>query len=329
MTAPMPTASLPTHRANPAKLDPEDRLFRHSRVPEWGIGVWVVEEPGKRRLRFEDGQLRAFKRGFYEMLKPVDTERVDVHEVMERILGEHAEAQELQTPDTPPVMTFERQVEVFLHLYPEGFSDPSYRAAWRAPDSGKAKKSHLHAAMADAHFLHKEPARARIEAGEAAALADQSIALLRRTSLLTPRTLAPVERLDETGKAHLGAALVELLHGKARFGKRFKVWLGVLREIGVAPSWRLSTAWLGLVKPAKHMPIRRQVVQLQARSTSPVKLPANPSLAGYRRARRVALATRDRLIEQGLEPDNLLDVYAFVWETLRPKGRKLAEELGQ
>lgn len=327
MTAPLPIASLPTHLLDPAQLDPEDRLFRHRKVPEWGLGVWVGEEPSKRRLRFEDGQLRAFKKGFYDMLRPVDAERVDVHEVIDRILGEHAEAQELQTPDTPPVMPFERQVEVFLHLYPQGFADPAFRETWRGSEGAKRKKTHLRTAAQAAAFLHREPARARIEAGEAAALADEAIALLRSTSLLTPRQLEPLLGLDDAGRAHLGAALVQLLHGKPRFGKRFKAWLGVLRELGLSPGWRLATAWLGLAKPNRHMPIRRQVVQLQARCTSPVKLPSSPSLAGYRRARRVAHATRDRLVEQGLSPDDLLDVYAFVWETLRPKGQKLGQEL--
>lgn len=330
MHSSMPVASLPTHRVEPAALDPEERLFRHKSKPEWGIGVWMVEEANKRRLRFEDGQFRAFKKGYYHFLKPVDTEKVDVHEVFGRILGEHVEAQELRSnvSDKPPVMSFEAQVQVFRHLYPGGFDSEAFDQTWRRPTSGPARKAHLHAAMDQASGLKRKAASARIAAGEAGELANEAIALLESTTLTTPAKLKPLARLTDEQRAAFGTALVELLHGEARFGKRFKTWLTTLSELQIPAGWRLSTSFLGLVKPNKHMPVRRQVLSLQARAVSPVQIPATPSLAGYRRARRVAKATRTQLESAGLQPENLLDVYAFIWETLRPKGQKLCKELG-
>ncbi|TVQ94955.1 MAG: hypothetical protein EA397_00435 [Deltaproteobacteria bacterium] len=329
MQSSLPTASLPTHRVQPTALDPEERLFRHKSKPEWGIGVWMEEESNKRRLRFEDGQFRAFKKGFYHLLKPVDTEKVDVQEVFGRIVGEHVEAVELKATDKPPVMPFAAQIAVFRHLYPEGFDSEAFDQTWRRPESGSVRKAHLHAAMDKAAFLKKKASRKRIEAGEAAQLADEAIKLLGSTTLITPAKLKPLKNLDEEGRAVLGTALVELLHGEARFGKRFKAWLTTLNELHVPPSWRTATGWLGLAKPTKHMPIRRRVLLLQARAISPVQVPATPSLAGYRRARRVAKSTHNALEKAGLQPENLLDVYAFIWETLRPKGQKLAKEIGQ
>lgn len=324
----MPTADLPTHAVQPTTLDPEERLFRHSSKPEWGIGVWIEEESDRRRLRFEDGQLRAFKRGFYHLLEPVDTERVDVQEVFGRVIGEHVDAVELKSHDSkPPVMSLEQQITVFRHLYPEGFSDPGYETTWRRPSSGDARKGHLHSAMDRAAFLKKKAAFARLEAGEAEQLGDEAIKLLGSTTLVTPAKLKPLLKLDGEQRATFAVALVDLLHGEARFGKRFKSWMSTLQTLRIPPSWRVSTGLLALVKPRKHLPVRRQVLQLQARAVSPVQIPTTPSLAGYRRARRVAKATFSSLEAAGLEPQNMLDVYAFIWETLRPKGRKLADEI--
>ena len=62
---------IPSDRARPKQMDREDRVFRHQRRPDWGLGVWVREERSRRRLRFEDGELRAFKKGFPKVAKNI------------------------------------------------------------------------------------------------------------------------------------------------------------------------------------------------------------------------------------------------------------------
>lgn len=303
---------LPTRRKRPEQLDPEDRLFRHSTRPEWGIGVWMREEATRRRLRFEDGVLRAFKKGYYHFLRPVDSEKVDIDEVFERVVGEHADAVDLDGRDgDAPVMPFGRQVEVFLHLYPKGFSDPAYQKTWGTDASSK---SNLPATSEAMKTLLDQP--------DDTVLGQQVGELLCSTILVSKGRAEPLL----ADPAALGAAVRELIHGEARFGRRFAVWLTWLEAHANDVDWRLATVIPGLVHPQKHVVTRRQVMQLQGRSTTPSKIPKKPSLAGYRRSRRIARATRDKLVATGLEPRSMLDVHAFVWETLRPKGQKLAEE---
>ena len=52
-----------------------------------------------------------------------------------------------------------------------------------------------------------------------------------------------------------------------------------------------------------------------------------PRRTAYDNYRRVAEATRERLEEEGYEPEDLLDVYDFIWATLRPAAAKKLEEL--
>lgn len=308
---------LPHQRTRPSELDPEERLFRHRARPDWGVGVWVREEASRRRLRFEDGQMRAFKKGFYAMLVPVDPDRVDVDEVFERVMDEHHDASALATDVEPPVMPFAAQVDLFLHLFPGGFRGDAYRAAW----GSEAKASRQLAARSEAlREALRDPGTAPADASERFVAALEGLAPIGATSL---RALAA---LDAAGHEALGQAVLTLVHGEHRFSRRFQAWLDALAAVGVTPRWRLATAPLALWQPNKHVLVRRQVLDLQARSIHPAKIPSRPSLAGYRRARRTARGVRDKLIALGLAPGSLLDVHAFVWETLRPKAQRLAAE---
>jgi len=308
---------LPQQRVKPSELDPEDRVFTHKSRPEWGMGVWVREESTRRRLRFEDGRLRAFKKGHYDMLVPVDSEEVDIDEVFERVMGEHEEASALSTDKVDdPVMSFDKQVEVFLHQFPGGFEGEAYKSAW---GSDATASRNLHATAERVRELLTEG----LDAGEAG---QHVVQILDDTALVGAATVRKLKKLTDDRREALGAAALDLVHGDARFSRRFSTWLTVLNDLQLDPKWRVATTLQGLYHPDKHIVVRRQVLRLQARVTAPAKLPSKPSLAGYRRARRTARGTREKLVQHDLEPASMLDVYAFVWETLRPKGQKIAKE---
>jgi hypothetical protein len=311
--------ALPNQLPKPAELDPEDRVFRHKKRPDWGVGVWVREESSRRRLRFEDGQMRAFKEGFYQMLVPVDSEKIDVDEVFERVMGEHEDATTLADVKLDdPVMPFAKQVEVFLHLFPDGFAGDAYQSTW----GDEATKSHR---LAQSSAAFREALGKELtDANEAA---ERFVAALDDTTLVGPSAVRSVAALKGDDKEKLGVAVLQLLHGEHRFSRRFTAWLDALRELGLQPKWRLTTAPLGLYHPKKHIVVRRQVLHLQARSVHPAKVPSKPNLAGYRRARRTARGVRDKLVALGMKPASMLDVHAFVWETLRPKAQKLVKTL--
>lgn len=307
---------IPSQRTRPKELDPEDRVFRHRHRPKWGLGVWVREERTRRRLRFEDGELRAFKEGFYHMLVPVDSDKVDVDEVFERVMDEHREESSLPKATKPPVMSFDEQLAVFLKLFPDGFSGETFQTTYGSESDGKRSLANASKAMKQvgADLAPKD-------------CFDAVLGVWRSSAIVTPRKLTALEGLKDEDKVMLGEALHGLLHDDSRFARRFDTWLEATRKPTAAFGWRSATAVLGLAKPQKHVVIRRRVLQLQAAIVRPTRIPSAPTLAGYRRGRRVMRATRDKLVGAGLKPKNLLDVYAFVWETLRPKGQEIARSL--
>ena len=47
-------------------------LYAHSKRPRWGFAILAWEGREQRRYQFQDGQLRTFKRGYYELLEEVE-----------------------------------------------------------------------------------------------------------------------------------------------------------------------------------------------------------------------------------------------------------------
>lgn len=327
---------IPSDRPTPRTMDPADRLFRHKRKPEWGIGLWVEEERTRRRMRFEDGELRIFKKGFYHLFKPVDPDRVEVDEVFEALASEQERARADREransrAEKPPVMAFPQQIQVFERLFGGGFQAPDYLEAHRHVVSGSRKKAHLDVGVAlAAEQLSKANLQALVEAGDFEQLHAHACAVLGSTSLVAPRRdVTPFVEIPADKKELVGRTLFALLHGEERYRKRFREWCRVLRrECGLEARWRMATALPALVHPDLHVCVRRRVSELQARSVKPgTVLSKRPTAIGYRKARRIAKLTQRRLSKAGLEPRDLLDVQVFSWETLRPKGQKQAEAL--
>lgn len=321
---------LPEDVVVPQRLPPDERLFRHAKRPSWGVGLWVAEGRSRRRLRFQDGELRAFKRGHYDKLVPVDPAKVDVDDVFEELKGDEVEARAEKLARakkaSPPVMTFDQQVRVFRDLFPGGFEGEAWIEAHRTPSSGNGAKRHLDPTLA----LAKERLSAKVvKDADPLEVFDALLAVLDTTSLVARRRVLPLGMLGDDDKRALGTALADVLHGKARFRVRMERWLVALSNaVGRDMSWPLATAPLGLVHPERHVVVKRSVFLLQGRAVAPDSVvKKRPSRRAYRHAKRIAIRTRDALAEAGESPRDLLDVRAFIWETLRPAGRRRLDEI--
>lgn len=318
-------------------LEPEDRLFVHSANPDWGVGLWVREERTRRRLRFEDGELRTFKKGYYDFLTPVDPDRDDLDDVFGSLVDEHEQVvaerrAEQARADKPPVMSFEEQLAVFRHLYPEGFQDPAYVDAFRGTSGGSYSKRHVDEEIGmAAERLTRSVLRDQISAEDFGGVVDSMVAILKRSMLVKPadghRPLAAVE--DPALQKELAVGLYALLYGEDRYRKRFKTWIHVLRHATKQePSWAMATLFPALVSPDKHVCVKRRVFVLQALEVRPgATVPKTVNRRGYRRSRRIAKKVHTLLVDAGLEPRDMLDVRRFVWDTLRPKGQQVRDEL--
>lgn len=335
-TAPVTTYPFgPNHRLR--QRDPSERLFRHKLHPEWGVGLWVREEQTRRRLRFDDGELRAFKKGFYHLLVPVDPEKVDVDEAFEKIGGDHArQVLERQEADSrkqrPPLMSFQEQLRVFGHLFPKGFEDPEFIDAHLRPVSGSARRAHLgHASDLAKDLLSKDKVQAWQKEGDVTALFDAALQVLGATSIVSPsNAIKPLEKLDDEAKKAFVDALADLLYGEGKQRQRMEDWLETLTgPVGLDKvTWGLATVFPALVHPDKHIAVKRNALELAARSVLPgVTLRRTPSARGYGKALRIARAVRRNLEDNDLHAPDLLHVRIFTWQTLRPKARDILDEL--
>jgi len=328
--------TLPNRLTDPNTVDPEERLFVHTERPQWGVGLWVKEERSRRRVRFEDGEMRAFKKGFYHLLEPVDPDRADLDDVFEALADEQQQviaerAAQQARAEKPPVMTFAEQVAVFQALYDGGFDGDAYVDAARTRDGGSLCKRHVEEEMALAQQgLSKATLQQAIAEERFDDVVGTALGILERTTLVKPSkghklvaALAP----DDHKAFALG--LYRLLHGRDRFRKRFSAWVKTLRSsLPDAPSWPLATVFPALVFPDEHVCVKRRAFQLQALEIKPgTHITRKVNRRSYRRARRVARATREAMVEAGLTPRDLLDVRRFMWDTLRPKGQKLLDEM--
>ncbi len=313
-----------------------DQLVTHRLRPQWGAAILVKEEKSKRSYQFRDGVLRKLKRGFYDMMVPLEAseareailldelERLHEHTRDERTQREQIQAQ-------PPVMSLDDQLRVFHHLYPEGFQDPAYLAAWRRPTGSRPAKRHVDAALELAStLLAAERLEGLLAAGDYVHVLGSLLRVLKHTSLANPtRVVSP---LADAGTEHdeaLARALVTLLHGEGTHRRRFEGWLLALGEVeGLEVSWPMATLPCALVHPARHVCVKHNVFQQQARIVSAAAVTRKrPTPLGYERMSAVARATHNALVEAGLKPADLLDVRSFIWETLRPSGQDTLAEL--
>jgi len=307
----------------------------HQLRPQWGPATLVLEEQTKRSYQFQDGRLRKLKQGFYHMMTPYEVEvtradiiREELDEMHKAVYAERR-ARRVQASEGNAVR-FEEQVRVFLHLFPKGFQDPAYLDAWRAPVSGSSARRHVDSALAKARTaLGRDALDQLLDADDHEGVIAALRTVYRETSLASPsKTIQPLEGLRPEKVRALATALRELLHGEDDFTDRFRGWLTALSGV-TDVSWTAATLPAALFDPTEHAPIKPTVFQVQARvhGASPLTR-KRPTPRGYDRMRRVALTTRDALVTRGLQPVDLLDIWSFCWETLRPRGQQLMRELG-
>lgn len=329
----VPMELLPENVVIPQRMPRDRRLFRHRGNPDWGVGLWVKEERTRRRLRFEDGELRAFKKGFYHLLKPIDPDNVDVDEVFEDLASEHElaiqERQDREARDArPPALTLGQQLAVFKDLAPTGFQDPEWKEAFREPvdDDGTPRKRHLYASS---KLAQKAFNKAAFTDRTVAELMGDVVDILSGTSLVKPKSVKTLKALDDEQKQLFVVGLRDVLYGEDRFRNRFQKWVDTLKAVGCKPTWEMATALLALTEPEKHVCVKPSVIDQQARLVRPrTRVGKRVTPRGYKRARKVIRAIRKQLIEAEEIPADLLDVRSFVWHTLRPAGQRRAEELG-
>lgn len=326
--------ALPATWIQPNQFDQEERLFRHKLRPDWGIGVWVREEKTRRRVCFQDGQIRVFKQGFYHLLEPVDSSEINASRIFKEIVHEHELAlnerlRRKAAKKREALMSFDQQLRVFGHLFPGNFRGAAYRHEHRSPEAGrKPLKRHMTQVIEHAADLFNKRRLERLITESPSTVYADALGLLADFKLVQPKDVAPLRTIPTEQHLDFAQALRDVLHGEGSAPNRMGVWLTQLTAICRSPlTWSVATALPAMFDPKKHVCARQQAFELQGRSVSPDSaISGRPNERSYRASLRIAKEVEKRLRDGGLKPMDLVDVRVFIWETLRPKGRKILKE---
>lgn len=323
-----PTTFGASTRSTELELD-DPNLYRHVKRPEWGFGILVNEGEESRSYQFEDGRLRKIRKGYYKLLEPLeelDTRGEHIRENLRRVAEVVTDDSDRSVVDA--VAPFSAQIDLFTRLYPGGFDDPEWIEDHRRTEGSSLKRHREPISAETRDALTKARCEEALAADEHEELCDVIADLLARTDLVQVSHAKALRGLEPDEKKEYVEAVANLLHGEGEYEPRFRAYLKTLEDLfDERPSWRVATTLPGLFFPQTQVVVRRSAFIRQAGSIAPTAPYSRKARVGpYRNFRRVAVGVRERLNAAGHEPQDLLDVYDFIWTTLRTSA---LDHLGQ
>lgn len=312
-------------------------LYHHAKRPSWGLAILAWEGREKRRYQFQDGQLRTFKKGYYDLLEPVDEPYDSARDIVRDLKSMLRIERMHRAPEPTPksverIVSFDDQILIFESFYPKAFEDEGWIGEVRGGPDEKRLKRHRQPASEEAQeLLTQEIVDDLIAKGDFDGVWDRAKQVLASTNLTTSKDTAALRNLPEEHREAFAMALRDLLFGEGPYEARFTRYVAVMNKSkDERVTWPLATAVQALVQPDLHVAIKPSVFRAQAQWMAPsMPYDANPSADLYGRMQRMAAEVMRRLEKEGRPARDFLDVYDFIWTTLRPKGRKLLKELKQ
>lgn len=306
-------------------------LYRHRKAHEWGLAILAWERGPRRAYQFEDGKLRVFKKGYYEMLEEVDAPADRAGKVvaeLERKLG-NAPAERIGTTKTArPELTLDEQLRIFAIQQPNGFGGATWQTKRRGVEAARRLKRHRDPAIAEARERLSEAAiDAALAEERASHIHAAALEILDGVDVVNAKQLEPLKNLPESRHVAFVTALRELLWGDGNYDLRFERLVATLALTAKrGPSWQLATALPALVHPGEQVCIRPSTFKKEALYMAPrLMYAATPNAGLYARYLDMARAVAARLADAEVAPADLWDVYDFMIDTLKPSAAKLLQ----
>ena len=289
-------------------------IYTHTKRDQWGYAIRAFERDDRRAYLFQDGRLRVFKKGYYDLMQPAaagadETQRIveGLKSMLKNTRAMRAELRAQRGDDS--TVTFDAIVGLFREVRPEGFEGEEYQKTVRGRDAKRRLKRHVDPAVADAREkLSREALDALLERGDGRAIRDLLHEVLDGTGFVTSKQLAPLAEV--TDLEAFATALRELLHGDSPVEARFERWVKTLpREA----SWELTTAPGALVRPEDQLFVKASAwTRLIARAAPQVAFSRKPT--GYLYGRLVGVAEQlvRELRDAKVPPADFFDVHHLV-----------------
>ena len=297
----------------------EDALYRHTKREKWGVAVFLWERDGKRAFRFADGEVRVFKKGFYELMVPAPAPADgSADELRAKVRAANAGKKAEIIP------TIGDQLVLMLKEYPGGFIGEAWRDKHRG--GGRRLKRHRQPAIDQAkELLAVDKLQALFDAQDHEGTLDVFVELLSATDLVPS---SHVNKLKQSKpKPELTRTLLEVARNPKKATVR-QMQAAIVACQGPATSWQVLTAPLTLLAPNTHICVHPSVFATQGKIALPrFTPPKRASEAGYQRYVDVCRIVTEELGALGHPPIDQLDLHDFIWTTLRPASREELERI--
>ncbi len=198
----------------------------------------------------------------------------------------------------------------FRAYFPDGFRDASYC------DSERGYKWNAHTRWEE--VLGQETFRARLKAGDYAAIAAQAVAIESRTNLLFSfEKMALRDAVKSAAGARAFAiGLFEFLHGDGDIDARFEAWCQLIAELPRRKTrvltWPVATVFGFIAQPNRHFFLKPNVTR---RAFDAYGLPfayrSRPNGETYRELLNLTRTVKRDLA--AMHPRDLIDIQSFLW----------------
>lgn len=297
---------------------PQVPLFQHRKRRHWGIAALLWERDGKRGYQFSDGKMRVFKEGFYHLFESTQAPGDGSAKAVRR-LARLARADDVTEATRLPTMR--DQISLFRRAYPEGFGGEAWMKKHRGVGARKRLKRHRDPAISEGHALSVEELAPLIHSHDWDAVYDRLLAVATGSDLVPSSHVKKLEKLRPS--QDLAVAIYEWLDCDIDDDDAVRRFNHLVRQLGNAATWPIVAAVGGLVDPDNHTCVRPSVYAEQGTMLLPnFKAAKRPSFKLYSQYVHMAKTVYDELEAADLVPRDLLDVYDFIWETLRPAVRE-------
>jgi hypothetical protein len=300
-------------------------LFNHTARKEWGVGVLIREDEGKRAYVFEDGTERTMANGFHQLMRRVEQPNAAqkaFYETQRGLLAGRAKVNSPTGQSKGP--SFHDQVEKFHKTYLAGLADPKWVMEIRGEGMEPRFRRHRAALILEAQEqLSLSALDALAKTQSFAQIWELIITVLSHSDLVPAAQLKMIKSPKNEHLRGLVLATRELLHGKGPYEQRFDAYLSELSQAtGEAPRWEIATALSAALHPTEHVCVHPATFRQQLKVMGSHRaIPAAATSAGYTRFLTIARLVSTKLLEYGSPPRDLLDVYDFIRFTLGPATR--------
>jgi hypothetical protein len=295
-------------------------LFKHTARKDWGVGVLIREDDGKRSYLFEDGTERTLANAFHQLMRRVEDPNPEQRAFYERqriLLAARQSASSSGVRITGP--TFLDQMETLHRVYTAGLADPHWAENIRGEGVTPRVPRHRDALIREAQEqLSPAAFDALTKTQSSGQIWELIIAIVSRSDLVPAAQLKKAKSVNAEHLRGVVLAAKDLLHGAGAYEPRFEAYLRELALIlGEAPRWELATALSAAYNPAEHICVQPTTFRNQLKVIgSSGAIPARATRPVYTRLLNGMKTIVKKLTEHGAPPRDLFDVYDFMRVTI-------------